>query len=77
MTKQVGAGRGGEECRVLGRGRSAVSCEDRAKVQIGAELLCKGGKVGAEKSTDYRVRSSEYRFGRHEVGAWLCRALLG
>jgi hypothetical protein len=26
-------------------GRSAVSCEDRAKVQIGAELLCKGGKV--------------------------------
>jgi hypothetical protein len=27
------------------RVRSAVSCEDRAKVQIGAELLCKGGKV--------------------------------
>jgi len=38
-----------------------VSCEDRAKVQIGAELLCKGGKVNdVEKITEYGVQSTEY-----------------
>ena len=31
---------------------------DSAKVQIGAVLLCKGGKGEAEE--DYRVRSTEY-----------------
>ena len=31
-----------------------------AKVQIGAELLCKGGKVEPE----YRVRRTEYRVRR-------------
>jgi hypothetical protein len=46
-------------------------------VQIGAELLCKGAKVEAGKITEYRVQSTEYGVERHEVGAWLCRALLG
>ena len=32
-----------------------------AKVQIGAELLCKGGKVEDNQSTEYRVQSTEYR----------------
>jgi hypothetical protein len=37
---------------------------------------CKGGKVEAGKTPDYGVQSTEYGFGRHEVGAWLRRALL-
>ena len=41
--------------------------DGRAKVQIGAELLCKGGKVGAEE--DYGVRSTEY--GGDNKGDWL------
>jgi hypothetical protein len=102
-----------------GRLQSAedVSYEDRANVQMGAELRCKGGKVNdktgrgvaeAEEITEYRVgrteerqvqrcksadgrwksgkvrgreeykvQSTEYGVERHEVGAWLCRALLG
>jgi len=41
---------------------------DSAKVQIGAELLCKGGKVGdraqsAGSSAEYRLRSTESRAG--------------
>jgi hypothetical protein len=38
-----------------------------AKVQIGEELRCKGGKVNdGEKITECRVRSTEYGFGRTE-----------
>jgi len=47
------------------------SRRDRAKVQIGAELLWKGGEVGAEE--DYRLQKTNYRV---KVGAWLCRALV-
>jgi len=50
--------------------------ETGAKVQIGAELLCKGGKVEAGKPPDYGVQSTDYGVERHEVGAWLRRALL-
>jgi hypothetical protein len=104
---------GREDYRV----RRTVSYEDRVKVQMGAELRCKGGKVNdktgrgvaeAEEITEYRVgrteerqvqrcksadgrwksgkvrgreeykvQSTEYGVERHEVGAWLCRALLG
>jgi hypothetical protein len=105
--------RGREDYRV----RRTVSYEDRVKVQMGAELRCKGGKVNdktgrgvaeAEEITEYRVgrteerqvqrcksadgrwksgkvrgreeykvQSTEYGVERHEVGVWLCRALLG
>jgi macrodomain Ter protein organizer (MatP/YcbG family) len=55
-----------------GRLQSAedVSYEDRANVQMGAELRCKGGKVNdktgrgvaeAEEITEYRVQSTEER----------------
>jgi hypothetical protein len=52
--------------------------DSRAKVQIGAELLCKSGKVEANQSSECWI---EYRGRRTEdggkVGAWLRRALLG
>ena len=63
-----------------------------AKVQNGAELLWKGGKVsaaGGRERTEYRVRRTDYGeanrgdwlagvwLARGNVGAWLCRALLG
>jgi hypothetical protein len=39
-----------------------------AKVQIGAELLCKSGKVNARnRGQDYRVQITECR------GGWLAR----
>ncbi len=68
--------RGGrEDYRV----RRTVSCEDRVKVQMGAELRCKGGKVNDKtgRGVAEAEEITEYRGGRHEVGAWLCRALLG
>ena len=58
--------RGREEYRV----RRTVSCEDRVKVQMGAELRCKGGKVNdktgrgvaeAVKITEYGVRSTNLK----------------
>jgi hypothetical protein len=58
--------RGREDYRV----RRTVSYEDRVKVQMGAELRCKGGKVNdktgrgvaeAEEITEYRVQSTEER----------------
>jgi hypothetical protein len=57
---------GREDYRV----RRTVSYEDRVKVQMGAELRCKGGKVNdktgrgvaeAEEITEYRVQSTEER----------------
>ena len=42
------------------RVRSTEGWEDRAKVQIGAELLCKGGKVN-DKITEYGVQITEER----------------
>jgi len=39
-----------------------MRCENRAKVEIGGELLCKGGKVEAGKITDYGLRSTEDGF---------------
>ena len=61
-----------------------------AKVQIGAELLCKSGKVSAAGGREgTRLRRTDYGeanrgdwlagvwLARGKVGAWLCRALLG
>jgi hypothetical protein len=35
----------------------------------------KSGKVRGRE--EYKVQSTEYGVERHEVGVWLCRALLG
>ncbi len=57
---------------VEGRGRK----RDSAKVQIGAELLCKSGKVGRlNQSTEYGVQITEEP-GHKQVGAWLRRVLV-
>ena len=63
----------GEEQQGWGRVQRTedVSYEDRAKVQIGAELLCKGGKVRGRE--DYRVRrrgSAKVQIGRRPVQRW-------
>ena len=42
------------------RVQRTVSYEDRVKVQMGAELRCKGGKVNdVEKITEYGVQSTD------------------
>jgi hypothetical protein len=41
--------------------RARGNQEAGAKVQIGAELLCKDGKVEAGKITEYGVQSSELK----------------
>jgi hypothetical protein len=45
-----------------------VSYEDRAKVQIGAELLCKGGKERVEYWIEYRVRITDFKGMRQGRG---------
>ena len=48
-----------------------MSYEDRAKVQIGAELLCKGGKVrGREEYRGRRRGSAKVQIGRWPVQKW-------
>ncbi len=45
-----------------------MSYEDRAKVQIGAELLCKGGKERVEYWIEYRVRITDFKGMRQGRG---------
>ena len=60
-----------------GDGGWGIGDGGRAKVQIGAKLLCKG------ESTEYRFQKCEdanfpvsgFPFRFYQVGAWLCRAL--
>jgi hypothetical protein len=58
-------------CKVISwpEGKEEIS----AKVQIGRRPVQKWKGGGRE---EYGVQSTEDGFGRHEVGAWLCRALL-
>ncbi len=49
--------------------RRTVSYEDRVKVQMGAELRCKGGKVNDKtgRGVAEAEEITEYRVGRREA----------
>ncbi len=55
----MGKAKGKRQCKSANRSRARPK---GAKVQIGAELLCKSGKVEARgQSTEYRGQSTEDR----------------
>jgi hypothetical protein len=77
-------GNGWLEYGWLGVGRRGLrSTEDRGRRTEERQVQkCKSeqssyAKVERWWQREYRVQSTEYGFGRHEVGAGLCRALLG